>query len=253
MKKIKKGNAPEFWVSFIKRNPDVRYKDLNTTPGGSEVRNELRKYLTQEQKCICAYCCSALSENKSHNEHIKPKSVYTKLTMDYRNIIVSCTRVQGGDDSSCGMEKEDKYDERLFVSPLEDECAKHFIFYSNGSIDSDTDRGKYTIDLLHLNESKSLKASRKTQYATVYQWCSDEVVGLCQDISSRRVEEYEIAKDIYEEFFKEEIAPKYFSENDGKLPAYIDMLEYFKEQGRFDFDNIVTDLALLGELQLGVD
>lgn len=249
MKRIIKGNAPDFWISFTHKHPKVVYRDLDGIHGGAEVRNQLRTYLAQEQKNVCCYCCSILEPSKSHNEHIKPESVYKQLTMDYNNILVSCTQRQRCDNSSCGMEKGKTYDERLFVSPLEENCAEHFVFNPDGSIDSDTERGQYTIKLLRLHESKSLKANRKKQLDAVYSFCSSEVYDLCRGITTRNGEDYKLAKELYHVFFNEQIVPNYFTETSGQLPAYIDMLEFFMKQGYFDFDSIVSDLIISGTLQ----
>ena len=243
MKRITKDNAPDFWTSYIRRNPNHKYADLDRTEEGRTVRNELRKHLAKEQLNICCYCCCQLSPDKTHNEHIKPESKYDQLTMDYENIVASCTREKNTSRFTCGMKKDNDYDEHLFVSPLEGNCTNHFIFYSNGSIDSETDQGKYTIKLLALQESKILRESRKSQYDTVYTTCSGMVMDLCQGLSSVNGDDYKAAKEMYQDFFAEMIIPTYFSDVDGQLPAYVDMLEYFKEQGHFDFDRIVDDLT----------
>lgn len=215
MKRISKGDSPDFWASYIRRHPDYRYADLERTEEGKNVRNELRKHLAQEQMNICCYCCCILSSDKMHNEHIKPESKYNHLTMDYDNIIVSCTQEKNTARFTCGMKKDNDYDEHLFVSPLEENCTNHFIFYPNGSIDSDTDEGKYTINLLALHESKSLRESRKSQYDAVYVTCSGEVINLCHDVSSVDGDDYRAAKELYQDFFAEEIIPTYFSDMDG--------------------------------------
>ena len=49
------------------------------------------------------------------------------------------------------------------------------------------------------------------------------------------------------------IIPTYFSDNVEQLPAYVDMLDYFKGNGEFDFDNIVTDLVVSGKLHFVSD
>ena len=248
MKRISKGNAPVFWDSYIRRHPNHKYADLDRTAEGKTVRSELRKHLAKEQMNICCYCCCQLSPDKTHNEHIKPESKYDRLTMEYENIVASCTQGKNTTRFTCGMKKGDDYDEYLFVSPLEENCEDHFIFYSNGSIDSNTDQGKYTISLLGLHESKTLRESRKSQYDTVYITCSGMVIDLCQNISSENGDDYEVARGMYQDFFTEEILPTYFSSADGQFPAYIDMLEYFKAQGHFDFDSIVNDLICSGDL-----
>lgn len=253
MKRIIKGNAPDFWSSYIRRNPNHKYADLDHTADGRAVRNELREHLAKGQMNICCYCCCQLSPDNTHNEHIKPESKYDQFTMDYENIVASCTRGKNASRFTCGMKKGNDYDEHLFVSPLEENCDSHFIFYSNGSIDSDTEQGKYTIKLLGLQESKSLRESRKSQYTTVYTTCSGMVIDLCQGISSVNGDDYKEAKEMYQDFFAEMIMPTYFSDTDGQFPAYVDMLEYFKKQGHFDFDSIVDDLKNSQILQFDAD
>ena len=76
---------------------------------------------------------------------------------------------------------------------------------------------------------------------------------LCQGISLNKEDDYVVAKEIYQEYFSTKIIPNYFLSVDGQFPAYIDMLEYFKEQGRFDFDSIVDDLKCTGLLRVDED
>lgn len=243
MKRIIKGNAPDFWVSYKRRHPTHIYADLESTVEGQTVRNQLRQHLQQEQMNICCYCCCVLSPNNMHNEHIKPQKSYNQLTMDYENIVISCSA-----NFTCGMKKDHNYDERKFVSPLDENCADHFSFYPDGSIDHKTDQGKYAIKLLGLNESKSLRERRKTQYDAVYSLCRSFVLNVCDDITLENKDEYTAAEELYQEFFTKEVTPDYFQGTSTQLPAFIDMLEYFREQGHFDFDYIVDDLKCSGEL-----
>ena len=243
MKRIIKGNAPGFWVSYTRRHPTHKYADLENTVEGQSVRNQLRQHIQQEQRNICCYCCCVLSPNDMHNEHIKPQNRYNQLTMDYENILVSCSA-----SFTCGMKKDHNYDESKFVSPLDENCADHFVFYPDGSIDHKTDQGEYAISLLGLNESKSLRERRKSQYNTVYSLCRSFVLNACDDISLGNDAEYSAAEELYQDFFAKEVAPDYFQGTSTQLPAFIDMLEYFREQGYFDFDYIVDDLRCSGEL-----
>lgn len=162
MIKIIKGAEPEDWKAFKKKNPRLNYRQLNDSEKGKEVRRSLREQLLKEQKCVCCYCCKRINLDNSLNEHIRPEDFYPKETMDYANIIVSCS----DDKKTCGPKKDNNYDEKLFVSPLEEDCEKHFSFAPDGEIIGETDRGEYTIKLLGLDSYK-LKRAR----AAVYQVC----------------------------------------------------------------------------------
>jgi uncharacterized protein (TIGR02646 family) len=96
----------------------------------------------------------------SLNEHIHPEDYYPNETMDCGNIVVSCAN----DNKICGPMKDNKYDEKLFVSPLDDDCEEHFAFFPNGEIVGVTDKGKYTASLLGLDSSYKLKQARAAVY-----------------------------------------------------------------------------------------
>ena len=243
MKRIIKANAPAFWVSYKRRHPTHKYANLDETVEGQTVRNQLRQNLQREQRNICCYCCCVLSPGDMHNEHIKPQKRYNQLTMDYENIVVSCSST-----FTCGMKKDHDYDECKFVSPLDENCADHFIFYPDGSIDYKTSQGEYAIKLLGLNNSRSLRERRKSQYDTVYALCRSYVLNACDCISLENEDEFTAAEELYQEFFAKEVAPDFFIGTSTQLPAFSDMLEFFREQGNFDFDYIVDDLKCSGEL-----
>ena len=67
---IHKGEEPEFLGEFKRKNPDKNYdsKEFHTWI------YPLREKLCEEQKGLCAYCCSRISVEKSHNEHIEPRN-----------------------------------------------------------------------------------------------------------------------------------------------------------------------------------
>ena len=76
--------------------------------------------------------------------------------MDYDNIVSCCDKRE--DDSTCSHHKGNEYDERLFVSPLNEECESHFQYAPNGQVFSSSKEGQYTIDLLNLNSYKLQRA-----------------------------------------------------------------------------------------------
>lgn len=247
MRKISKGDIPEFWERFIRRNPTTQYKQIVNMQGGKEIISNLHTHLKEEQGNVCAYCCCHLVEGQSHNEHIKPESRYQNQTMDYFNIVASCTRKLHSSNSSCGRQKDNNYDEQLFVSPLEEGCERNFTYYTDGSIDWTSPRGEYTIKLLRLHESAVLKKERSAQYLAVYNLCHCEVEDIYDSEMDEDEEVYEIGKAVYDDFFLNNVVPVYFTKQNGQWPAFIDMLEYFRREGFFSFDSLVEDVKLQRE------
>ena len=168
MIRIIKGKEPDFWHDFKMKNPGIQYDQLNDSETGKQVRKNLREHLLQQQYKICCYCCRRIDLDNSLNEHIRPKAVYPKETMDYDNIIVSCAK----DHKTCGPKKDNQYDEHLFVSPLDEDCEEHFAFFPNGDIVGLTEKGKYTIKILGLDSYK-LKQARAAVYLNC-EYCDEE-------------------------------------------------------------------------------
>ena len=202
MKRIIKDDAPTFWSSYCRRNRGIQYKKAD-----EKIKYDLKQHMLGVQKNICAYCCAQINNiSKSHNEHIKPQDFFPNLSMEYGNLIVSCTTQ--GEESTCGMHKDNDYDEQLFVSPLSEDCEKHFRFELNGKVTGTSEAGKYTIEILNLNAYK-LVTGRRTLIEQMLQ---------CKDIG------------------KDYIQQNYIDEKDGKLPRFVDMAEYFMKEGYFDQD-----------------
>lgn len=126
MRKINRKKEPDFWTDYKKLHPKEQYRDLEKTAAGNEVRQSLRKYLIASQNGLCAYCCRQIGLNDSLNEHIRPQEFYQNETMDYDNLIASCKTE--GVVRTCASKKDNAYDEKLFVSPLEEKCEEKFVF-----------------------------------------------------------------------------------------------------------------------------
>lgn len=196
MRKIDKTPEPDFWKEFKRKNPNVKYQDLDKVNGGEEVRRRLREYMLTNQFYLCAYCCNQLDIDNSLNEHIKPQQAYPNNTMDYENLIVSCKNAK-----TCGSLKDNNYNPNLFISPLDEDCESYFSFAPDGEIHIDNDKGEYTVDLLGLNSHK-LKEARKAKYKSC-EWCDAESI-------------------------------KWFLEpKEGKLDKFVDIIEYFYKKGYY--------------------
>lgn len=162
MQRIIKDEEPDFWKTYRRRNPKCTYNDLDKNDNGKAVRRKIRGHMIKQQNYICAYCCKRINEDSAANEHIRPKGdpKYMSLSMDYNNLVASCKTFK-----TCTMKKDNEYSEELFISPLDEDCESHFEYFPDGSIRGITEKGKYTIELLGLNEY-SLKDARKCQYAS---------------------------------------------------------------------------------------
>ena len=148
---IEKGEEPQFLIDFKKKYPKKDYDSKEF----AEHRPKLKERLIKEQKGLCAYCCGRITLEKSHNEHIEPRHPGTftsKRSLDYTNIVASCNNPE-----TCGNKKENNYDEKQFISPVDENCEEKFTYYADGKIIGDD----YTIGVLNLN-AYELKNARKS-------------------------------------------------------------------------------------------
>lgn len=190
MRRITRAEAPEFWVKGKRKYSN--YDDLDREEGGRKLRGELREHLVLTQKGICAYCCRGIAQDSSLNEHIKPRTQFPQLSLDYDNLVASCKEID-----TCGSKKGHDYSE-LFVSPLDENCEEHFKYAPDGSIIGITEAGKYTCALLNLN-AYELKNARKSE------------LKVCQSFHS---------KDYVKEYYLHDQAT-------GNLHQFADVIEYF--------------------------
>lgn len=134
---------------------------------------ELKQSLLKEQDGLCVYCESDLSieDRKSHIEHVRPRSRYPKLTFEYFNLVASCEGICSESNKgkqSCGHRKDDHYDEKCFLNPVEcEDIAAHFKFdEEKGAIlpsDKNPVAAQHTIDVLNLNAPYLCNARRNAK------------------------------------------------------------------------------------------
>ncbi len=155
MKHIVKGDEPASFQCWKQQNRTVNWSDFS----GSEVYQELRSTLTEQQENLCCYCEIALKQNTdAHVEHLKDKQSYPQDMFDFRNLLASCQH-----NDCCGHKKGSGYFADM-VSPLNADCQLRLTYTGNGKIiprdEHDTFAHK-TIDLLALN-CKRLSDQRKS-------------------------------------------------------------------------------------------
>lgn len=204
MKRIIKDAEPDFWSAYLRKHSNGTYDDLEKTEEGRQLRSQVRKHMLTQQKMICCYCCRLIDSATSHNEHIKPRASFPRDSMDYDNLLVSCTS-----NNTCGMFKGNHYNPLMFISPLMEDCERHFCFFPDGRIEGITAQGKDTVECLNLNEY-SLIQSRKQQFKE------------CCEMARYMGKDY--------------VLTEYIQEQDGHLPRFVDMITYFYNRGDFDPD-----------------
>ncbi len=183
---IHKGDEPEFLGEFKRKNPGKNY---DSKEFGTWIP-VLRKRLCEEQKGLCAYCCGRIRVEDSHNEHIEPrnpKGYNSKRSLDYKNIVASCQN-----KNTCGRKKGNDYDEKSFVSPLDDRCEESFVYFANGEIVGD----EYTIDLLGLN-FYDLKAARQAVFKMLQSMDKDTIAMSFMDNEKEYFPYYDVIKWYY--------------------------------------------------------
>lgn len=165
MKYIQKHVEPTLFVQWKSAHPDATYKDDLCNFNDQQAlaaRTALKKSLLEEQKFICCYCECRISDANSHIEHFRPKdlSQFPEFQLEYDNLFASCTKLPtGSPDEHCGHKKSNFFSTDL-VSPLEADCSSHFTYKMDGSIGWCDERGRVTVQKLHL-DSALLDCQRK--------------------------------------------------------------------------------------------
>ena len=173
MRYIHKSGAP---VSFekYKLQKGASYLDLgNNAP---LVKDELRTTLMHEQGYICGYCGSRIDAKNSVIEHIKSRSKYPDLQLDYMNMICSCNGGQKMRSKNpqyplhCDAHKGNQ---DIPVSPIDLRCGDLFVYDDDGGIhDNNSIDANITIEILKLDNEKLINRRKAAIYA--YKYLSDE-------------------------------------------------------------------------------
>jgi len=97
-------------------------------------RTDVHNSLLKEQGLICCYCGRRINTDNSHIEHLKPRTTYPQLALDYTNILASCQKdTVRNEPLHCGKKKDKWYDD-LMVSPLNGKCEQFFRYTEDGQI-----------------------------------------------------------------------------------------------------------------------
>lgn len=157
LRQITKGAEPVELTAYKRRNPTHRYDDLGNDP--QQIRSKIRQACLAEQYYLCAYCCKLIGE-KDHdcmNEHVLPRQNYPNKSLDFDNIVASCTAKGSCDDV--------KDNQEIAITPLSPRCEAEFTFNLSGTVTGLTADAQQTINVLKLGDclqqNKKLVDSRK--------------------------------------------------------------------------------------------
>lgn len=176
MQYITKNSPPSRFLWFC-RQTGATYDNMT-----GKVKKKLRKALMKEQGHICCYCGMSLTTDRASVdseksftivEHLKSKTNYAHLRLEYTNLLASCDGgQQERENSSEGKQKRKKLfpsqcddhkgSKDIPITPLCQTCGSRFMYDNDGSMlcdlaDSDAQR---TIDILNL-DNPVLRNKRK--------------------------------------------------------------------------------------------
>ncbi len=145
MRHIIKGQEPSELKKWKKANPKKRrYPDLDATEKGREAHQAIRQTALKEQFYLCAYCCKAIDEEHSTNEHIASQRAAPQKSLDFSNIVASCDTARRCNQARGSQE--------LLLTPLMAACESELKFRLSGKVKGLTERATQAIGILGLNE-----------------------------------------------------------------------------------------------------
>ena len=148
----KEGHEPIELTAWKKANPQGRYQNLDDSEQGKSTRQAIRQAAIQEQYGLCAYCCKQINESNSNNEHLASQRAAPNKTLDFANIVASCTT-----PNRCNQKRGSQ---PLRLTPLMTECESELRFYLSGKAIGTTDRATESIEILAL-DTQAIREERR--------------------------------------------------------------------------------------------
>lgn len=160
---IKKHKPPNSFVHYA-RQSNAHFDDMDT-----EVKQELRLSLLQEQGWLCAYCMKRLSFDGSDVkiEHYEPRN--TENELKYENLFAVC---KGGEGSAPERQTCDtrKGNQVLNINPQRRQDIDTVSYTSNGDILSSDNVFQADFDnILNLNDSQGYLIKNRRQALISFQ------------------------------------------------------------------------------------
>lgn len=186
MIKIKKNKEPNSLVSY-KKKEGACYDGPNFT----DVKNDIKESLLQEQGYICAYCMCRISKSTMKVEHWECQSKYPEKQLEYKNLLGCC---KGGEGFSPMQQTCDTHKGNLDIiySPTDAVFSSdNFIRYTpRGKIASNNERFNLDInDILHLNDPR-LISNRKIMLDKIQKELHERKGGIKETEINRLITKY---------------------------------------------------------------
>lgn len=167
----------------------LKRKETETLDGNSLYKEQIRSteyiphwkdlqaQMCQDQGGVCCYCGLKLQFPDTQHysvEHVKPRSKFPELVGEYKNLLLSChssefERAQLKETIYSKKERKNalhcdefKDNKELNYSPLQADCALHFLYKLNGEVKGSDKEAEADIETLNLN-CHSLKERRREQ------------------------------------------------------------------------------------------
>lgn len=144
-------------------HPTMSGPDVYDVVKSFDSFKELKQAMLREQGYICCYCGQSIKDSTCIVEHVLPKSKYRHLAGEYENLLLSCkpTQEEETERKKTGGNKKNnikywhcdklKENEELNYTPLQNDCASHFIYLDNGEVKGDDMLANADIKTLGLN------------------------------------------------------------------------------------------------------
>lgn len=161
MKHIQKGDAPTFFVDFVKKEKPKEWADSAT------IRPQLREYILEhEQQGCCAYTEIRISGSKGcHIDHYHTRNLFPDETFNYDNLLVSCNSENYGAKYKDKQVKE-KADYGKLLNPVTDVPSDYLEYTFMGEMRAigENEYGTQTIKYFNLNERSLVNRRRNAVY-----------------------------------------------------------------------------------------
>jgi uncharacterized protein (TIGR02646 family) len=151
-----KGEEPDKFVEFLMNEKNIDKNLSFSLP--SDIKKIIRNALLNESLSKCVYCETKINASNSVIEHFYPRKKFNSKLFEWDNLFISCENCNSYKGSKFPEDKEGK---PLLLNPFIDEPFDHFSFTNDGLLESFTEKGQITIDVLGLNRF-DLKYRRKT-------------------------------------------------------------------------------------------
>lgn len=156
MLSIDKSKEPDFFTSAKKKVDSPNQSDAWSSEHIRNISTQLREWIIDksQQNKMCVYCEKKITLATSHTDHFKPRRDFGELTLDFKNLFVSCNsnnHCAKYKDSKKGLQKKDFLS---LLSPAEIGSKFSLIEFTETGRITSTDKQieDFLNDILNVNE-----------------------------------------------------------------------------------------------------